>query len=349
MAKQEKELELKEETKKEKEFREKLATLTSRFGKGTFVSAVDKESYGDVIPTTPFSLSNALGINGFAKRKLYTIDGDTSAGKSTTSYDVIGNCQKKYGDQCLLIDKEDSYTRDYGKKLGIDNNKLSLAAPHSLEDMYELITEALKSNLFGCIVVDSITSFAPLAKFDGSAVMGIEARVNSDKMRMVMTALEKSDTCLIFIQQIRQKLGGMGDPTTVSGGLAIPFYAHVRIRITRSEIDRENKQNVMKFTIIKNKMAAPFKVGTIIYNWENGFDLFSEVGDLAIEFGIIRKEGNTHFFPEIEGFKTVGKKKTIEYLKDNPEYTKAVIEPLLTNYLNSQNLRPEDSVEEISN
>ena len=339
------------ENKEEKiktDFEEKLKALTAKFGKGTFINAVNKESYGEVIPTTPFSLSNALGIKGFAKRKLYTIDGDTSAGKSTTSYDVIGNCQKKYGDMCLLIDKEDSYTTDYGSKLGINNDKLVLAAPHSLEDMYELITEALNANMFGCIVVDSITSFAPLAKFDGSAVMGIEARVNSDKMRMVMTALEKSNTCLIFIQQIRQKLGGMGDPTTVSGGLAIPFYAHVRIRVTRSEIDRENKQNVMKFTIIKNKLAPPFKVGTIIYNWDNGFDLFSEVGDLAIEFGIIKNEGKTYYFPEIDNFKTVGKKNTIQYLKDNPDYTKKVIEPLLTEFLNKENLRPEDATEDIS-
>lgn len=203
------------EEKKKTEFEEKLALITKKFGKGTFISAEDKESYGDVIPTTPFSLSNSLGIGGFAKRKLYTIDGDTSAGKSTTSYDVIGNCQKKFGDQCLLIDKEDSYTTDYGKKLGIDNNKLTIAAPHALEDMYDLIIEALKANIFGCIVVDSITSFAPLAKFDGSAVMGIEARVNSDKMRLVMTALEKSDTCLIFIQQIRQKLGCFTDETYI--------------------------------------------------------------------------------------------------------------------------------------
>jgi recombination protein RecA len=118
--------------------------------------------------------------------------------------------------------------------------------------------------------------------------------------------------------------------------------------VTRSEIDRENKQNVMKFTIIKNKLAPPFKVGTIIYNWDNGFDLFSEVGDLAIEFGIIKNEGKTYYFPEVDNFKTVGKKNTIQYLKDNPDYTKKVIEPLLTEFLNKENLRPEDTVDEIS-
>lgn len=325
-----------------------VAEMNKKFGKGTIINAKDKEAYGDVIPTTPFSLSNALGIGGLAKRKLYTIDGDTSAGKSTTAYDIIANCQKTFGDDCLLLDKEDSYTTAYGSHLKIDNNKLVIATPHSLEDMYELIVMALKSNAFGCIVVDSVTSFAPLARHEGSAVMGLESRVNSDKMRLVMSALEKSDTCLIFLMQTRQKIGSMGDPTTVSGGTAIPFYAHCRIRVTRSEIDRENEQNIMKFTVIKNKMAPAFKVGTIVYNWNTGFDLFSEMADLAIEFGIIKNEGKTYFFPEVPDFKVVGKKKAVEYLKDNPEYTKDIIQPLVTKYLEETNLRKEDLTEDIS-
>lgn len=140
----------------------------------------------------------------------------------------------------------------------------------------------------------------------------------------------------------------MGDPTTVSGGKAIPFYAHVRIRITRSEIDRENQQNVMKFTVIKNKLAPPFKVGTIIYNWETGFDLFSEIGELAIEFEIIKKVGNTYYFPQTNDTQ-VGKKKTIQYLKDNQDYMKNILEPLVKDYLSNTNLRKEDLTEEIIN
>jgi recombination protein RecA len=291
-----------------------------------------------VIPTTPFSLSNALGIGGFAKRKIYTIDGDLSSGKSTTAYDAIGQCQKKYGQQCLLIDKEDSYTKEYGALLGIDNSKLTVLNPHTLEDMYEAVIMALEANLFGVIVVDSVTAFAPEARFEGSGIMGIEARVNSDKMRLVSDAIQNSNTCLILIQQIREKIGGMGDPTTVSGGKAIPFYAHVRIRVTRSEIDRENCQNVMKFTIIKNKMAPPFKVGTVVYKWGVGFDFFSEIAELAVEFGIIRCEGKSYFPPETD-IKLVGKKKTIQYLQDNPDYTKQVIQPLVEEYLKSSSLR----------
>lgn len=302
----------------------------------TVINAVEKESYGDIIPCTSFSLRNALGIGGFAKRKFYTIDGDLSSGKSTTLYDIIANCQKTYGEQCLLIDKEDSYTTKYGELLGIDNSKLTIITPHTLEDMYDIVIKALKSKLFGVIGVDSVTAFAPAARFDDAQQMGIEAKVNSDKMRLVADELQKSNTALIFIQQTREKIGGMGDPTTVSGGKAIPFYAHGRIRITRSEIKRDLKQNVMKFTIIKNKMAAPFKIGTIIYKWDEGFDLFSEVGELAAEFGIIKKEGNSYYPPETEE-KLVGKKKLISFLKDNYDYTKTVLEPLVVQVLNEDN------------
>lgn len=321
-------------------------TVKRTMGKGAVVTAEDKQAYGDVIPCSSFSLMSATGIGGLAKRKIYTIDGDLSAGKSTTAYDVMAHSQKKYGDTCLLIDKEDSYTAEYGKMLGLDNEKLLIVTPHTLEDMYTVLISAIKSGLFGVIVVDSVTAFMPAGRYEGSEAMGIEARVNSDKMREVADAMFNGNSCLILIQQIRNKIGGMGDPTVVSGGMAIPFYAHGRIRITRSAIDRELQQNVMKFTIIKNKMAAPFKVGTVVYKWNQGFDFFSEVGELAIEFGIIRKEKNTHYLPEVE-MKFTGKKKVLEYLADNVEYTKAVIEPKVTEILKGNLIREGDEENEL--
>lgn len=310
-------------------------------GKDSIISALEKESYGDIIPLSSFSLMNATGIGGFAKRKIYTLDGDLSSGKSTTAYDAIAQCQKKYNQPCLLIDKEDAYTTEYGSLLGIDNNLLTIVTPHTLEQMYDIAIDAINSKLFGVIVIDSVTAFAPQCRFEGSVVMGVEARVNSDKMRLVADAMSKSNTCLILIQQTRSKIGGMGDPTTVSGGVAIPFYAHCRVRITRSQIDRELEQNLMKFTIIKNKMASPFKVGTIIYKWGKGFDFFSEVGQLAVEFGIIKNEKKSYFLPELD-LKIVGVKALREYLADNPEYTKQVIEPLVIKKLDEPNLREDD-------
>lgn len=311
------------------------------------INAIEKQSYGDVIPCTSFSLRVALGIGGFAKGKLYTIDGQYSSGKSTTAYDVIGNDQKTYGSQCLLIDKEDSYTTSYGELLGIDNDKLTIVTPHTQEDMYETIIHGLQSNAFGTIVVDSVTAFAPLSRFEGSVVMGVEARVNSDKMRLIADALAQSKTCLIFIQQQRQKIGAMGDPTTVSGGDAIPFYSHVRIRITRSEINRDEEQNTMKFTIIKNKLAKPFGVGIITFKWGKGFDFSSEVGQLAAEFGIITKQGNTYYLPEVDD-KFVGKKKLGEFLNDNPDYTKNILQPKVLEMLESNPIRLNESNEELT-
>ena len=316
------------------------------FGKDSIVDATEKESYTDVIPLTSFSLNNAVGIGGFAKRKITVIDGESSGGKSTTAYDAIGQCQKKFGDTCLLIDKEDGFSKKYTGQLGVDVDKLLIANPRSLEDMYDVLLMAIESDLFGCIVVDSVTSFAPDSRFEGSVVLGVESRVNSDKMRLIADMMPRHNTSLILIQQIRSKIGAIGDPTTVSGGSAIPFYAHVRIRITRSKIDRELRQNIIKFTVIKNKMDEPYRVGTVVYKWGVGFDFFSEVAELAIEFGIIRNEKTSYFPPEVEDLKIIGKKKMIAYLTENPEYTKAVIQPLVLKYMEENGDLRSDEIDE---
>lgn len=334
--------EKKEEKKKILNLDEFTAWTKKSFGKDSIISAEEQESYKDFIPVTPMSLANAMGIGGYAIGKIHTIDGETSGGKSSLCYDIIGQAQKKFGKQCLLIDKENSYTRQYGQLMGIDNLQLTIVNPHSLEDMYEVVTKAIESNLFSVVAVDSVTSFAPKSRFEGNEQMGVESRVNSDKMRIINDVIKNSDTCLLLVQQIRQAIGSFGDPTTVSGGLAIPFYAHTRTRITRSKIDRELQQNVMKFTIIKNKLAKPFSVGTVVYKWDKGFDGFSEFAELAVEFGIIKKE-KTSYFPPDTDLKITGKKAIIQYLEDNSEYTKSIIQPLVLEYLNNQtNLRAQD-------
>lgn len=157
--------------------------IKKTLGKDTIVNAEEVESYSEVIQCTPISLRNALGIGGYAKRKLYLIDGETSGGKSTLLYDAIANEQKKNGSQCLLLDREDSYTKNYGKLMGIDNSKLTVMKPETLEDMYAAVNMALDSKLFGVIGVDIVTAFAPTARLEGSEQMGIESRVNSDKSR----------------------------------------------------------------------------------------------------------------------------------------------------------------------
>lgn len=323
-----------------------IAWNKKSFGETSIVLASVEEAWEDVIPVTPKSLANALGIGGYALGKIHTIDGEPSGGKSTLCYDIIANSQAKFGKHCLLIDKENSYTKQYGEAMGIDNDKLLVSTPKTLEDMYDVILNALETNIFGVIVVDSVTSFAPQSRFEGSEQMGIEARVNSDKMRLINDSIKGKTTALFMIQQIRQKIGGFGDPNTVSGGLSIPFYAHTRTRITRSVISRDLEQNVMKFTIIKNKLAIPYKVGTVVYKWGKGFDLFSEYAELAVEFGIIRNEKTSYYLPDSDE-KIIGKKKLISYLEENPEYTKDVLGPLVDEALVSSDLRKDEIDESI--
>ena len=320
--------------------------LEKLFGKGTVILGTEKEPYGDIIPSTSFSFNYASGIGGVAKKKIYDVYADPSAGKSTLGYDLIGNCQKKFGEWALLIDKEDSYSPTYGAAMGIDNEKLIVINNksdkiQSLEDMYDILRKAIESNKFGLIVVDSVTSFAPQSKFEDSAVMGVEARVNSDKMRIINDLMPKSNTCLLLLRQSRQSIGGFGNPITVSGGTAIPFYSHVRIWVTRSEIDRELGKNKIKFNFVKNKMNVPFKVGVTLYDWKEGFDVASETGDLALEFNIIEMHGKKYKLPEIEDMIT-GKKKVVEYLKDNPSYVNNILLPLVKEYLENK----EEIVEE---
>lgn len=310
-----------------------LKDLEKDFGKGVMISALTKESYGDVIPSTSYSFNSASGIGGIAKGKIYDIYAEPSSGKSSLAYDLIANCQKKYGDYCLLVDKEDSYTQEYGAMFGIDNEKLILINNKSekidsLEDMYNIVSKALELNKFGIIIVDSVTSFAPKARLEDSSILGIEARVNSDKMRKINNLIPKSNTALLLLRQSRLSMGGFGNPVTTSGGLAIAFYSHVRIWLTRSKIDPETGQNIVKFNFVKNKLGLPYKIGQCIYDWNKGFDINSEMISIAELAGIITKKGNTYSLPEVsEDVKITGKKKLNEFLENNPNYIEDIIKP----------------------
>lgn len=312
-----------------------ISHLNKEYGKGTVIDAAEKETYNKVIPSTSYSFNNASGIGGIAKGKVTMIAGMPSAGKSSVLYDIIGNDNKKYQQPVLLIDKEDAYGQDYGSKLGINNDLLKIVNPRTLEDMYIILLQAIKLNIFGVIGIDSVTTFVPKAKLDeGSEKMLQEATIHSRYMPQVIDALRGTDTALIGLFQLREKPGGYGDPYFEPGGNAWLFYSHVRIRITRSEIDKELFQNTMKFHFPKNKLAMPFKVGAITYSWLGGFDIESELADLALDANIITKIGNTYTFPEIEmTSKIVGKTKAIQFLKDNPEYLQSIIKPKVTEYL----------------
>jgi recombination protein RecA len=296
-----------------------LKEMEKLSGKDSIQIASTAESYTDVIPFSSINLNNATGIGGLPKNKVIEIIGWESAGKTTISTDIIAQCQKTFGDNCFLIDKENSFDPFYASSLSVDLNKLLISRPTSLENCYDVIEKVLGTKKFGVIVVDSLTSFRPQANIEGNAGMGKESRINSDRLRMINEKMVDSNCCIIFINQIREKIGVMfGSPETTSGGNALKFYAHMRIMIRRKEI--KDGYNTMHFKFIKNKMAPPMKESTIHIIWGKGFDLEAEAIELAIQSNLLKREGNSYIYKDTKI--ATSKEKLEQFWKDNPEVLK---------------------------
>lgn len=214
------------------------ADVSKLFGKGTMVGANEEVPIGDIIPLTSYTLCNAIGKGGLPKNKIVEIIGWESSGKSSLCYDAIANAQKKFNDRCLLIDKENSFDKFYALALGVNLETLDIAFPNSLEDNYALIDKALDSKLYGLIITDSLTSFQPQASLDNpGGAMGKEARINSDRLRMVNDKIRNSNCCIVFINQIREKIGVMFGclhadmPIIFTDGRSIPIREVVEKQI----------------------------------------------------------------------------------------------------------------------
>lgn len=322
----------KELTREEKveKFREELI---KKYGEGSIIGASEETPPGEFIPLTSLTLCNALGTKGWAKNKIIEVLGWESSGKTSLCYDGIANAQKEFGDYCLLIDKENSFDKFYFQQLGGDLNKLELSYPNSLEDCYDVVEKALDSGLFGLIIVDSLTAFQPQSTIDdGSGAMGKESRINSNRMRMVNDKIRTSNCCIVFINQMREKIGMMfGNPETTSGGNAMKFYAHQRIMIRRKEIDAKGQQNTMHFKVIKNKLAVPMKEAETTILWGKGFDKEAEIFYLAKDFEIIKKHGKKVTYQDIviELKDKDDFKEWDDFLDNNPEIKEEIKQKVL--------------------
>lgn len=314
--KEEEEIEELKEEKKPLNMEEFIKSLDKISGKGNTYTGDKLEAYKYVIPFSSINLNNASGIGGLPKGKIIEIIGWESAGKTTISTDIMAQAQRVFGDKCLLIDRENAYDPFYAKKLGCRVEDIVITRPDALEDNYDVIENALKSKLFGVIICDSLTSFAPRATIDGNNAMGKESRINSARLRDVTRLIEKTDTLVIFINQIREKIGVMfGNPETTNGGNALKFYAHMRIMIRKIEV--KDGFNTMQFKFIKNKLAPPMVESKIKIIWGKGFDLDGEALELAIQSDIIKRQGNSYFY---QGNKIAGKRADLdEFLKNNSD------------------------------
>ena len=290
----------------------------------------------EAIPTGALSLDIALGIGGVPRGRIIEIYGPESSGKTTLALHVIAEAQKM-GGEAAFIDAEHALDPVYARKLGVDIDNLIVSQPDTGEQALEITEALVRSGALDVIVVDSVAALVPKAEIDGDmgdSHMGLQARLMSQALRKLAGAINKSKTVLIFINQLREKIGVMfGNPETTTGGRALKFYASVRMDIRRIENikqDGEVKGNRVRVKVIKNKVAPPFREAEFDIVYGQGISKEGNILDMAVNLDIVEKAGSWFSYNgERIG---QGRENVKKYLKENPEMLEDIEEKVRENF-----------------
>ena len=315
---------------KEREEKLKALALTvdrleKTYGKGSIMKLGDKPVLDtvDCISTGSLGLDVALGIGGLPRGRVVEIYGPESSGKTTLAIHAIAECQKK-GGIAAFIDAEHAFDRSYAEALGVNTEDLLISQPDNGEQALEIAETLVRSNAVDLIVVDSVAALVPQAEIEGDmgdSHMGLQARLMSQALRKLTGIINKSHATVIFINQIRMKIGVMfGNPETTTGGNALKFYASVRLdirRIGQIKVGEEIVGNRTKVKVVKNKIAPPFRTAEFDIMYNEGISRTGDVLDLAVLHGIVGKAGA--WFDYKDGKIGQGREATKVYLKDNPK------------------------------
>ncbi|MGL4951846.1 MAG: recombinase RecA [Mycoplasma sp.] len=273
-------------------------------GKNVLNLASDIEEEIKVINTGSIQLDKAIGIGGYPQNKIIEIYGNESSGKTTLALNAIKQAQL-LNQRCLYIDVENAIDLNYMKRIGIDVNNLLIAHPTSGEQVFEIIELMIKNKKTDLIVVDSVAAMVPEVEKEADVneqQMGLHARLMSKGLRRIQSLMVNNNATIIFINQIREKIGVFfGNPEVTTGGKALKFYSSLRIETRKSDLikDANNKVGIqVKATITKNKMAPPLKVALLDIYFDSGFDSKFEILNFAIEYGVINKSGSWYSFEE---------------------------------------------------
>lgn len=309
---------------KEKALQDALKSIEKAYGKGSVMKLGDRPAVNvDVIPSGSILLDQALGVGGYPKGRIIEIYGPESSGKTTLALHAIAECQAK-GGRAAFIDAEHAIDPEYAKKLGVNIDELILSQPDSGEQALEITEMLAQSGAIDIIVVDSVAALVPQAELDGMMSdnqVGLQARLMSKAMRKIAGVLNKTGCLVIFINQIREKVGVLyGNPETTTGGRALKFYASIRIDIRRAEAIKTGSEivgNTAKIKIVKNKVAAPFKSCVIDMIYGKGISKIGELLDTGVEMDFVSKSGNWY---EIAGEKIGnGREAAKLYLEKHPD------------------------------
>mgnify|MGYP000696129738 FL=1 len=317
-----------------------MSKIEKDFGKGSIMRMGDEQiEQVEVIPTGSVALDTALGVGGYPRGRIIEIYGPESSGKTTLAIHAIAEAQKQ-GGIAAFIDAEHAFDRFYAEKLGVDVDNLWVSQPDNGEQALEIADQLIRSSAIDILVVDSVAALTPKKEIEGDmgdSAVGLQARLMSQALRKLTSTISKTNTCCIFINQLREKIGVMfGNPETTTGGNALKFYSSVRLDIRRVTSIKDGDQvigNQVRVKIVKNKVAPPFRKAEFEITFGEGISKIGEIVDLGVQYGIIQKSGSWFSY---NGTKLAqGRDATKAMIKDNPELAEE-LEGLIKNAIIEQ-------------
>ncbi|HPW78265.1 MAG: recombinase A [Bacteroidetes bacterium ADurb.Bin037] len=301
-----------------------LDKIEKDFGKGTIMKLGDQPKWDvSVIPSGSIGLDCALGIGGYPRGRVVEIYGPEASGKTTLAIHAIAEAQK-LGGIAAIIDAEHAFDRNYAQQLGVNVETLLISQPDNGEQALEVADHLIRSGAIDIVVIDSVAALTPKAEIEGEmgdSKMGLQARLMSQALRKLTANISRTNTCCVFINQLREKIGIMfGNPETTTGGNALKFYATVRIDVRRTTQLKDGDEatgNHVRVKVVKNKMAPPFKKAEFDIIFGEGISLIGEIIDLGVELNIIKKSGSWFSYGDTKIGQ--GRDAVKQMLKDNPE------------------------------
>ena len=329
-----------------------IGQIERQFGKGAVMRLGDEEAQHniEVISTGSLTLDHALGIGGLPRGRVVEIYGPESSGKTTLTLEVVAQCQKT-GGTAAFIDAEHALDPIYAGKIGVNVDELLVSQPDTGEQALEITDMLVRSNSVDLIVIDSVAALTPRAEIEGDmgdSHMGLQARLMSQALRKLTSNIKKSNTLVIFINQIRLKIGVMfGNPETTTGGNALKFYSSVRLDIRRTGAIKKGDEilgNETRVKVVKNKVAPPFKLAEFEIRYGEGISRYSEIIDLGVDAKIIEKAGAWYSY---NGEKIgQGKDNAISFLKENEDIYNKIQDILLDELYPNKDKKLSDNIEE---
>ncbi len=305
--------------------------IKDRFGEGAIMKLGEAKKVDvGVIPTSSPSLDFALGVGGIPKGRIIEVYGAESSGKTTLALHIVSETQKK-GEIAAYVDAEHALDPEYAKKIGVKINDLLISQPDHAEQALEIIEALVRSGSIDLIVVDSVAALTPLAEIEGEMgdqQIGLQARLMSKALRKLTALIAKHNTTIVFINQIRMKIGMMmyGNPETTPGGKALKFFTSVRIELKRIAQIKKGEEvvgNRVLAKVVKNKVASPFKTAEFNIMFNEGISYYNDLTNMAFKKGIVTRTGSTYSFNELK--LGVGIDTASDFLKQNPKIAKEIL------------------------